>query len=313
MKTVLICILTMFVVMSFSRSDEATLFQTGSDDVIEHTFKVRSGGTLLVDTDRGSIEVVPGKSDEVHVVIERKSRGASDEEMDQLEFSFDEERGQVSVLGKFMDESSRRWNRSKFNIHMRIEVPEKFNIDLNTAGGSVSVDDLIGTVDAKTSGGSLSFGRINGPVNGRTSGGSISLKGSNGDASLNTSGGSITLGQIRGNVEAETSGGSITIEEVQGSVNASTSGGGIRAYISKQPTADSRLSTGGGSVTVELDPSIKVNVSAQASGGSVKTQNLDIDVTGKKTRTRLQGEMNGGGPMLELRTSGGGVTLKAIR
>ncbi len=45
----------------------------------------------------------------------------------------------------------------------------------------------------------------------------------------------------------------------------------------------------------------------------MKTQNLDIDVTGKKTRTRLQGEMNGGGPMLELRTSGGGVTLKAIR
>lgn len=177
----------------------------------------------------------------------------------------------------------------------------------------------------------MTFGRIDGPVNARTSGGSITLEESTSDAVLHTSGGSISLGQVRGtvdantsgggiridrataNVVAKTSGGRISVNEVQGAIDASTSGGGIDVYISKQPTSDSRLSTGGGQIKVVLASSLQLDIRARASGGGVTMRGLDVDVQGKASRNRMTGTMNGGGPVLDLQTSGGGISIRADR
>ena len=50
------------------------------------------------------------------------------------------------------------------NARFVISVPHRFNVDLETRGGSINVDDLEGNVTANTSGGSLLFGRIAGDV-----------------------------------------------------------------------------------------------------------------------------------------------------
>ena len=298
------------------------------DDRLVQTFDVKPGGELYVDTDRGSIEVETARTDEVRVVVERESYGASDADMDQLRFEFDKSGRKVSVIGRQPERMRGREN--KFRVRIKIQLPEKFDVDLNTSGGSVSVEDLDGSVTAQTSGGSMSFGRISGPVDARTSGGSITLEESASDAHLRTSGGSISLGRVAGTVDAHTSGGSIKIDEagadvvartsggrisvneVRGAIDASTSGGSISAYISRQPKADCRLSTGGGSIEVKLDPSVKLSIDARASGGGVRTD-LPVSVRGKVERGRLAGELNGGGPMLELETSGGGIRIESIR
>lgn len=300
------------------------------DDVIEHTFKVRPGGELVVDTEKGSVEVEVGSSSEVRVVIERKSRGASMDDIERLGFDFDQEGNRVRVLGKY-DGIRPQGKANRFDIHIRILVPEKYDISLKTSGGSVEVDDVIGNVEARTSGGSMTFGRIDGPVNARTSGGSITLEESTSNAVLHTSGGSITLGRVRGTVDANTSGGMIRIDraeasvlaktsggrisvnEVRGSIEATTSGGGIDVYISEQPRSDSRLSTGGGQIKVSLAPSLKLDIRARASGGGVRSSGLKIDTIGKVSRNQLAGTMNGGGPVLDLKTSGGGITIRSSK
>jgi hypothetical protein len=64
-------------------------------------------------------------------------------------------------------------------------------------------------------------------------------------------------------------------------------------------------------VRSEIDPGARVSIDASASGGSV---NSDVPVTiqGKIERDSLRGEMNGGGPLLRLRSSGGGVRILGI-
>ena len=71
------------------------------------------------------------------------------------------------------------------------------------------------------------------------------------------------------------------------------------------------VSSSGGSVRTEIDPGARVSIDAHASGGSV---NSDVPVTiqGKIDNDSLRGEMNGGGPLLRLRSSGGGVRLTGI-
>lgn len=283
----------------------------------EHTFDVGDGGELRVDTDVGSIEVRASGSGEVEVRVEVSGTNAEDFEVD-----FSERDGNPVVRGK--SERSRSWFGGWRSPRVRFEitVPRRFDVDLETSGGSIEVSSLEGEVRAETSGGSLKFGDIEGPVRGRTSGGSIELRGAAGNADLETSGGSIRVGdvdgevrahtsggsigveQVRGEVDVATSGGSIRLEEVAGAVSAETSGGSVTATIIEQPRHDCRLTTSGGGVTVYLADGIAVDLDARASGGRLTS---DFPLGGeRKTRTSLAGEINGGGPVLYLRGSGGG-------
>ncbi len=202
------------------------------ENVITRSFDVGSGGTLTVDTERGSIEVTTTSDSKVEVEITRKvpfgwARNA-EEILEDFEIKFDHSGKDVSIFG----ESKRGWDwfgrNNRLRIHYAITVPEKYNLDLNTSGGSIKIADLEGDVKCETSGGSLHISEIKGTIYGRTSGGSITLKGSDGEADLKTSGGGIDIGQVAGHVKAHTSGGSIHLDEAGGEVDVSTSGGSIR-------------------------------------------------------------------------------------
>jgi DUF4097 and DUF4098 domain-containing protein YvlB len=305
-----------------------TTFAQDLDSPIERTYKVRSGGELNVDIDRGSISVESSDRSEVDVLIEREG---SDDFLRRMKFTVNESAGGVTVRGEYDGDRRMSWRNNKGNkIRVRVRVPHEYNAVLKTSGGSIDVQDLEGSVDANTSGGSMTFGLIEGPIMARTSGGSITLEGSSGTADVKTSGGSIKVGNVGGSVLARTSGGSISIDramgevdastsggrivvnEVRGTINAKTSGGSIKAFISEQPKGDCTLTTSGGGVDVTLSPDVKVDIDASSSGGGVRTD-IPIRVVGEIKRNHVVGTLNGGGPLLKLRTSGGGVKITSTR
>ena len=293
-----------------SNSDEANVSPTSPDDeVIERIFEVSPGGTLNVRTDRGSIEVATSDADQVAVRVEIEAR--SEEDRERFELSFEQNGDDVSVEGEVENRGRWNWNGDRLRIKYLITVPSQYNVDLQTSGGSIAVEDLEGEVVTQTSGGSLSFGMIRGDIKGRTSGGSISLDGTSGNADVHTSGGSISLGKVAGTVKARTSGGSITIDEVAGTIDAETSGGSIRAAITEQPEGDCELRTSGGSITVRLADGIGVDLNAKTSAGRVTTE-FDVPPRDKDEMDELEASINGGGPMLRLRTSAGSVRINRL-
>lgn len=319
MKTKVLFSLLLLVTLAF-----------GFTDTVTKEFDVSEGGTLTLESDLGSINVTTSGSDQVKIVLTRKIRNADDDEtediLNKLEMHFDQSGNSVNVDINY-DRPRNGWgSKPQLNLHFEITVPKTYNVDLNTAGGSISVDDLKGSATTKTSGGSITLGRIQGPVKANTSGGSISLTSSVGDAVLKTSGGGLKIGNVEGTIDGHTSGGSITIEEARGSVDvstsggsikvnevagdlsASTSGGSIKAYMSKQPKSDCKLTTSGGGIDVYLVKDVKVSVDASTSGGHVSTD-FPITVQGKLQSSKLKGEINGGGPQLYLRTSGGSIDI----
>lgn len=289
----------------------------GIDKEITKSFEVGPGGTLELDTDRGSIEVSTHRQARVdvrlHLDTRTGDRSDAQRMLDEFEVDFRATGHDVSIEANYDDD--RRglfglFGSSELRVRWEIVVPETYHLDLRTAGGSIDVRDLNGDVEARTSGGSLAFGHVRGTINGRTSGGTISIEETGGTVDVSTSGGSIRIDRALGDVRARTSGGSIKVDEVFGAIDAVTSGGSISASISAQPKSDCRLSTSGGSVTVYLDPSIAVDVDARSSGGRVSAD-VPVTVQGEMARTRLSGEINGGGPTLTLRTSGGGISIKS--
>ncbi|GAA0860251.1 DUF4097 family beta strand repeat-containing protein [Aliiglaciecola litoralis] len=194
------------------------------------------------------------------------------DEDDKFELTHDVDGNRVNIYGKLERNKSWGWD-NRLKVEFRVTVPKQFNIELYTSGGSIDIEDLNGNVDA------------------------------------HTSGGSIEVGDIRGNVKLKTSGGSISTESIYGEIDAHTSGGSIRVTMAKQPTQDAELSTSGGSIKAYLLEDIKIDIDASTGGGRVRS---DFDVDGRVKKQSIRGEINGGGPRLELHTSGGSVSIKKL-
>jgi len=248
------------------------------DDTIRKSFSVDSGGTLKLDTDTGSIEVrgTSGRTLEIEVFrkVKTNNQKTAQRILDNFHIDFEQSGNDIYITGDRQRKANfwdNIWNRLR--VKYIIHVPEVYNIDLRTSGGSISVEVLEGEVNVRTSGGSLDLDDITGPVWGKTSGGSI------------------RVGNINGDVDIDTSGGS------------------IKAHISKQPDSDCRLTTSGGGVTVYLTRNIAVDLDASTSGGSVHTE-FPVTIQGKIDKRKLKSKINGGGPLLTLHTSGGSIYIK---
>ncbi len=291
-------------------------------DTAHQSFAVEPGDRLIVATEWSAIEVHTWDRPEIELIVERA---------DKLDLTYDQEAGTTTIRGRkkgpgLFDFFGLVRGRAPL---FRLTVPHQHDLELSTSGGGIEVADLQGRVSARTSGGSLSFGHIEGPIEGKTSGGSISIEGCSGTASVSTSGGSIRIGEVdgevraktsggsihisraQGSVQAKTSGGSIKVDEVLGPIEAQTSGGSIRAQLSQQPPGPCHLKTSGGNVEVSLAADIGLQVDARTSGGRVSTD-FPVVTQGTLDKNSLKAAINGGGPLMTLRTSGGSIRLRKL-
>lgn len=329
----------------------ASVYGFDTTDTVLKSAPVSSATRLVFHAEFGSITIQPGSGKSVDVEAEFRGYPSSRSEFDGMlhDYALDvTQRGSaIEVNGTFTKGWEPRLSVNLFDmifgnqichngrclkytwlraVDYRITVPQQFNAEISTSGGSISVGSLKGEITAHTSGGSLHFDRIDGPVNGTTSGGSIILTGAKGRAVVHTSGGSIQLRDIAGDVDASTSGGSISVEgvsgyvrahtsggritagEITGAIDASTSGGGVTATLLSQPKQDCRLSTSGGRIDVSLASDVRVDLDASTSGGGVRTD-FPVPYTGEHHHNQIHAPINGGGPLLYLHTSGGGITV----
>ena len=286
--------------------------------VVEKAFTVTGNGTVRVETQGGEIRVMPGAEGQVQITARQKIRAGSEAEADELlkklEMSLTQNGNDVTAVAKYERQPSgfafRSW--PPVSVDFIVTVPAGFAGDVNTSGGAIHIGDLKGKLQARTSGGSIRLGKLGGEVHARTSGGNISLESANAAVELDTSGGNITVGGVQGPAKLSTSGGNIRIESAVGSVQARTSGGNIRAAVMGTLKDDCVFSTSGGSVNVTVDKAAGFQLDASTSGGGVEAEGLTIRLEkGGSGKSRLSGAVNGGGPLLKLRSSGGSIQIAA--
>src|SRR5438105_5519684 len=195
----------------------------------------------------------------------------------------------------------------------------KGKINAESGGGSVVlISGLQGAV-LETGGGSIEVKKCTGSVKATTGGGSIDLGDIGGPAEIETGGGSIRLGSAKGFVHADTGGGSIELNGVPGARAETGAGGIIAKFIaSTGERTDSVLETSAGDITVFLAADLAITIRASvelANGHQIRSDFSDIHVTteggeyGPKTVT-AEGRLNGGGPVLKVRTTTGDITFR---
>lgn len=247
----------------------------------DKTFDVEHGQLLEVETDAGDIKLRTWDQNQVHI----KVYGDRDAE-EEMDFYF--EKTSNGVLIDAEKESGFSGWFGGIRVRYEIDVPKNFNLDMKTAGGDLFVVDLDGTVKLKTSGGDIVCDNVTGEFNASTSGGDIELT------------------KIDGNISVSTSGGDVEIRSANGKVNASTSGGDITLdYEGENKGID--LHTSGGDITVHIPDDLKAELYLRTSGGSIRCS-AEARVS-ETSKYKFIGTMNGGGPELNAKTSGGDVTV----
>ena len=276
-----------------------------ADFRLERELPLGPGGAFVLESDSGSVEVRGTERDDARVLVFARR----DDVEERYSFSF-EQRGADAVVRV---ERRGGWTNRLFSsggdrLRFEIEVPLGADVDVATAGGAIEATSIRGRADLHSSGGRIDVADVDGEVKARTSGGPVSAVDVRGDVHLSTSGGAISARRIDGELIARTSGGGIEIEDVGGAVEAHTSGGSVRARFSAGNSSGGSLSSSGGGITAIIDPAASLDIDAHTSGGRV-TVDLPITVRGSMQRNTVRGSLNGGGPLLKLRSSGGPVRL----
>jgi DUF4097 and DUF4098 domain-containing protein YvlB len=212
------------------------------------------------------------------------------------------------------------------------------NVKLETGGGNIKIASAKGEIKAEsgggnvvvlsglrgavleTGGGSIRVDKCSGPVKATTGGGSVDLGDIGGPAEIETGAGSIRLASAKGRVQAQTGGGSIQLDGAT-SVQAETSAGGIivKLLAGADRRSNSSLETSAGDITVYLANDLAISIRAEiesASGHTIRSDFSDIHVSSEggpweKTVT-AEGQLNGGGPVLKVRTNSGSVNFRRV-
>lgn len=324
---------------------EATL------DDINESFDVGEAGQLKLAAELGNIDIQTSQSNAIDVVVRRSAQLKVDKHavdiLKDFDISFEHQDHNLQINAKFKG-SKRYWEKiaSRFDIHFEIRVPQRYDVNMQTENGDISVANVEGKVNANSIGGELQFENITGPVIGYTSKGNVKLMGCKGNVYLRTTQGNIEVNEhigaidtmaskghllhtnVLGNISGQTSNGNIKLShckggaevkttdgsielETDGTVAVKTSNGSIDAKIYGPLQGDSVLEATGGSISVSLIPEIDVKIDAKSSDGKITTEfPVTMVVQGSLKIGQLQGYINDSGPLLTLRCVGGDINLK---
>ncbi|MCH6257049.1 DUF4097 domain-containing protein [Puniceicoccaceae bacterium K14] len=260
-------------------------------EVTEKSFDAAAIRNLEIKTIAGYIKVFGEEREDISITRKatvrnvRESRAKAYLENIETETTID---GETLAISYQLEDKP-----SSISISLELRLPQNIVTHLKTSGGSIRVEDMDADVTAKTSGGNMTFNQIKANLTARTSGGDIKVDNVSMDANIHTSGGNLSLKNLNGNVTAK------------------TSGGYIEAEILNPITKNSSFKTSGGNIKLKLVEDSAFHLAAQATGGRIHSDFKVDSQVDDKSRS-IEGNVNGGGPDLELKTSGGNIHIIAL-
>lgn len=273
-----------------------------------------SGGKLVLDLDAGGKVRISGTGGSAVEVV---YSGACSPP---CEVNVEESGGAVRVTNGF----EKRGRSSNSDLEFDIKVPARFDIEIESMGGGLSIDDVDGTFTGKTMGGELTLKNVRGEAKLTTMGGEIRLNDSELDGFLKTMGGEVTFENVVGDVRGTSMGGNVRYKNVKSRGGRSASPDHIKASGGDVDPDTVQISTQGGEVEVEEAPEgaelftmggdISVNdarkfVRAKTMGGDVKINSVDGSVDATTMGGNIDVHVTGSGGDVELTSMAGDIDL----
>lgn len=264
----------------------------------EKRFAVNGQAELSLHTFDGSIQLKSWDKNEVLVEIER--RGPDEQTAEALAVNASQDGNRIVV-----DAPAPRDRRDGIHIgswtspsvSLIVTAPRKVTVDARSGDGSITADDLAGTVGLSSGDGSIRARRIEGSLRARTGDGSISVTDAAGRVEADSGDGSVELTGRFDALDVRTGDGSVRLDVLDGSALKT----------------DWSVNTGDGSITVRLPLTLDADLDAHTGDGGVHADGLPVaaerQTDNRENRDSLQAQIGKGGRTLRLRSGDGSINI----
>lgn len=250
----------------------------------DRTVPLRPGSNLALRNVNGGVTVEAWDRGEVRIEAEKKVKAGSAEQarklIDQVRIDVTQGAGGLRVETRIpkRDNGFFDWlfgNEASVSVTYRLHVPRQVAADVESVNGG------------------------------------ITLTGTRGRTRLATTNGGITVNGVQGDLRLGSTNGGIEVNRSAGAVRAETTNGAITAELTDFPdSGELRLTSTNGGIEVRLPRDARLSIDAATTNGRIQT---DLPVEGGQPGKRsLKGEVNGGGAILHIRTTNGGVEINGL-
>lgn len=251
------------------------------------TYTVSGRARVHVETDDGSVRVSTGDIKQVEIRVDYSGYKLDRDLQVNTSQSGDSVDISVKTHGTFF-----AWGVHHTSLRVEIHMPREADLTARSGDGSIEVDSIHGNVD-------LTAGD-----------GHITAQGLRGNSRFHTGDGHIEARGLDGQVDASSGDGHINIEGRFDSLKIRTGDGSVTARAGNGSKVNSAwsITTGDGSVDLEIPGDLQANIEASTHDGHISL-GLPITVEGTFSSSRIQGKLNGGGQAVTIRTGDGSIHL----
>jgi DUF4097 and DUF4098 domain-containing protein YvlB len=265
------------------------------EERFEKTVPLEYGGYFALSNKNGSIEISSWDREEVRIEALKKvkssSRHRAREAMEDLRIEIDT-RGNDEVivetdypydrggesLGGVLSAILGGHEKPQISVSYRITVPERIDLKIGTTNGSIDVEDI------------------------------------EGEARVSSTNGRVDMSNMKGFLDVSTTNGRIELADIDGGLAAGTTNGSVEVRYSSRAdiTEDISIRTTNGGIELRLPEDVDADVDARTTNGHIDTD-FPITVRGRYGKKQLSGQINDGGPLIELKTTNGSINIRASR
>lgn len=242
---------------------------------------------------RVNVHTRPGKTVEVQVRSRGATRGLFSGHIEPV-VSLERRGSTISVSARLRG-STAGFVTSNVRIEVDVWTPEASDLTVVTSDGDVAAGPLAGRVDIRTSDGHIRVAGLSGDIRLQSTDGRIEAQGLDGRLELHSRDGD---GSVHGRFDG------LAMEATDGDLDVVVAKG-------SKPADDWSLETRDGSIELRLPSDLRATLDARTRDGRLDVD-LPVVVQGRIERRAIRGDLNGGGPLLSLRSTDGGIHVGVL-
>ncbi|MEO8026032.1 MAG: hypothetical protein ABI823_06145 [Bryobacteraceae bacterium] len=272
-------------------------------DDFHYSYPLSAGGRLSLEGFNGSVDIMGW--DKESVEINGTKYASTPERLAEIKVDIDAQKDAIRVR------TIRPTMRGNMGVRYSIRVPHRVVLDqIVSSNGAIRIEDVEGQSRLKSSNGQVKITRVKGNIEAETTNGQVEITETSGQVRVHTSNGGVRADINKGSLEATTSNGSIRASLRGGDsthpITLHSSNGGIDLTLDTMQEV--RADSSNSSITVRLPAAANARVRAHTSNSSITTD-FGVTTVGSISKHHLEGNIGGGGPMLDLSTSNGGIRI----
>jgi hypothetical protein len=303
----------------------ATQAQAVIDRVVERQFSIpeKAVASLDVETFYGALKLTTTSDSVIHVLVRETIEVDNDEQADrqlrdldlQIKDASSAKAEKVTVRAAFRRTVHWSWEKwPPLGLSFEIQIPARCELRLVSREGAITVPAVRGDVEIRAQNGEVFLGAVLGSATVKSGLGNVSVASCTGPLNVDAHSGNVLVGRLGSSARIDEVGGTVEIQASHGPLEVRGDGSDVYVGFVYPMRGDADVRASGGDVEATFESTVRANLDVHASSfGQVRIRDLDLAMTsGRAGDSHVVGTLGGGGPLLQIRASGGNVRLRGV-